>query len=175
MSLDDTTIFDTSTPCILKTKHCRAHVYKKNFSYKISQRITPLSLVHINEHPVYYFFYIFIRTYGYKKFCSKKQFVLSDSRYYCKEILQILKSFLDINLDDESVLWLKLNSEPWSTVLEKWNQTFQLRKKTKLSSVQQFLEYWPTLYDLRAESLVNKNQKYYHVLYIMCIIYVLNE
>lgn len=55
------------------------------------------------------------------------------------------------------VLWLKNNSEPWSSVIDKWNSTFDYRKKlttSTLTTVTEFFKQWPIFNDLRSDVLV---------------------
>lgn len=60
---------------------------------------------------------------------------------------------------DENYVWLKLHSDPWTTVEEKWKQTYITRRSntTNTTSVEQFLQKWPILRDLRSDTLVSSN------------------
>lgn len=56
----------------------------------------------------------------------------------------------------EDLIWLKNNSDPWDIVVQKWKNTFEVRRASEAQSVHLFLEEHPILKDLRAESLVRK-------------------
>lgn len=63
----------------------------------------------------------------------------------------------------DDLTWLKFNTEPWSTVLEKWNKTYDLRRpfQNQIETVNDFIKEWPVLSDLRAEALVRYHYYYY--------------
>ncbi|KAJ8913335.1 hypothetical protein NQ315_013306 [Exocentrus adspersus] len=70
----------------------------------------------------------------------------------CGEASVIRRKHINKN-DDFN--WLKYNTEPWATVIQKWNHTFTLRRKQKYHSVSEMIRAWPVLNDLRAEVLIN--------------------
>lgn len=57
---------------------------------------------------------------------------------------------------ENHIIWLKNNISPESIVIEKWNKTFDLRKKNILAggSSKDLLENWPILKQKIATSLV---------------------
>lgn len=67
---------------------------------------------------------------------------------------------IDVNDQDleknEDYIWLKVHNDPWTNVEEKWNKTYILRRcsNTSITSVEQFIQKWPILKDLRSETLV---------------------
>ncbi|KAJ8930809.1 hypothetical protein NQ314_016341 [Rhamnusium bicolor] len=54
---------------------------------------------------------------------------------------------------NDDVVWLQVNSEPWAIVIEKWNKTFDIRRNQKHNTVEEFIKAWPILNDLRADVL----------------------
>ncbi|KAB0805329.1 hypothetical protein PPYR_02299, partial [Photinus pyralis] len=69
---------------------------------------------------------------------------------------EILEKRGRVNNDD--MTWLKVNSEPWAEVMEKWNNTYDLRRCDKdCPTVQEYLERWPILRDLRSDVLINQD------------------
>lgn len=63
----------------------------------------------------------------------------------------------DDTSNNENVLWLKLNREPWTEVVSKWEQTVGIRdvqRQNSAGTVAQFIELWPVLKDLRGDVLV---------------------
>ncbi|KAL4718864.1 hypothetical protein ACJJTC_011323 [Scirpophaga incertulas] len=63
---------------------------------------------------------------------------------------------LDLNaLHSQDVLWLKHNSEPWNEVLEKWKNTFHIRRECKFDNIHDFFSEWNILCDIRSDSLIS--------------------
>lgn len=60
-------------------------------------------------------------------------------------------------LHKEDILWLKLNSEPWEDVINKWKATYELREEQEYETVRELLESWPILNDVRGDVLVSNN------------------
>ncbi|CAG9763626.1 unnamed protein product [Ceutorhynchus assimilis] len=58
-------------------------------------------------------------------------------------------------LHKENILWLKVNQEPWNSVIVKWESTFEVRQTSEYVSVEDFLKNWPILLDLRGDILIN--------------------
>lgn len=78
--------------------------------------------------------------------------------FFVNKAMQILLYILDSN---EDYIWLKHNSEPWTEVLQKWNATFDMRRHSNCFTVNEFLEQWPIINDLRADVLVSLNKYKY--------------
>ncbi|KAF5308020.1 hypothetical protein FQR65_LT18285 [Abscondita terminalis] len=57
--------------------------------------------------------------------------------------------------NNNDVLWLKHNVEPWQTAFEKWEATYDIRRAAVFSTISDFIAHWPIIKDLRSEILVN--------------------
>lgn len=75
----------------------------------------------------------------------------SDSTMFWNILIRIL---FVIETQNEDILWLKHNYEPWSTVLEKWKNTYQFRILNTAHTVEEYFKCWPILNDPRAHVLV---------------------
>lgn len=58
----------------------------------------------------------------------------------------------------DDIKWLECWREPWSEVLEKWRNTFSIRKiqsgDAAVTTIHEYFKQWPILNDSRSESLV---------------------
>lgn len=66
----------------------------------------------------------------------------------------IQDSHSDTNLQNEDILWLQINVEPWEEVLQKWEDTYTIRREDKTETVMEFLEHWSILKKINNDVLV---------------------
>lgn len=56
----------------------------------------------------------------------------------------------------EDILWLQHNTEPWATVIKKWNDTYAVRRNSSAQTVTEFIKEWSIMNDLRSNVLVSR-------------------
>ncbi|XP_026321486.1 uncharacterized protein LOC113231398 isoform X2 [Hyposmocoma kahamanoa] len=66
---------------------------------------------------------------------------------------QYIQGLQDLHLRD--ILFLNNNTEPWGEVIQKWKDTFKVRKESEHKSVHEFLQDWKILSDQRSDILIN--------------------
>ncbi|CAH0547165.1 unnamed protein product [Brassicogethes aeneus] len=60
------------------------------------------------------------------------------------------------NDNNEDILWLQHNFEPWEKVLEKWKNTYHFRmSNSKVTNVTEYFALWPVLHDIRGDVLIS--------------------
>ncbi|KAG5864048.1 hypothetical protein JTB14_019409 [Gonioctena quinquepunctata] len=59
--------------------------------------------------------------------------------------------------EDENYIWLLHNSDPWTTVENKWDLLYDKRREQKCESEAEFLKLWSVLNDPRGISLIAKD------------------
>ncbi|XP_074032341.1 uncharacterized protein isoform X2 [Leptinotarsa decemlineata] len=59
--------------------------------------------------------------------------------------------------DDQNYIWLLHNSDPWTTVENKWDLLYDKRREQKCESAAEFLKLWSVLTDPRGISLIAKD------------------
>ncbi|GBP43090.1 hypothetical protein EVAR_96352_1 [Eumeta japonica] len=57
--------------------------------------------------------------------------------------------------NDDDILWLRNNYDPWRTVIERWQKTYCARQKEIYDNVALFVKAWPILNDPRSIELIN--------------------
>ncbi|XP_031348340.1 uncharacterized protein LOC116174545 [Photinus pyralis] len=92
---------------------------------------------------------------------KRKHVDTSDNEASTSNAAQLSLKFKQELSNNEDWQWMKHNNEPWTEVLIRWDNTYNLRHDTlnKCSNVYEFLENWTILQDQRADVLINQDFK----------------
>ncbi|KAL4713684.1 hypothetical protein ACJJTC_004215 [Scirpophaga incertulas] len=60
----------------------------------------------------------------------------------------------DTTEENQDVIWLKANRDPWDQVIIHWKSSFTIRKNAKYDNIHDFYFNWPILDDPRSDALI---------------------